>query len=251
MNETYYNNLAACYKLIYTDWDASVERQAEDLDGVIREFSKIQAKTILDVACGIGTQSIGLAAMGYHVTASDLSSVEVELARAEAQNRGLDIEFNVGDMRNAWEIHQDQFDVVIACDNSIPHLPAEEQISLAFREFNRCLKPGGLCLVSVRDYSQMQVSDGETKLYPRTVHQTEVGRLVLVDVWQFEGSSYEITTYVIEDRGEGLARTQVVRGGKYFMVEIPTLERLFHEAGFQEVFTLYDRYFQPLIVAIK
>jgi 2-polyprenyl-3-methyl-5-hydroxy-6-metoxy-1,4-benzoquinol methylase len=251
MNETYYNNLSAYYKLIYTDWDASVKRQADDLDGVIREFSKNQPKTILDVACGIGTQSIGLSTLGYQVTGSDLSSVEVELAQAEAQNRGLDIEFNVGDMRKAWDIHQDRFDVVIACDNSIPHLPDEEQIAHAIKQFNRCLKPGGLCLVSVRDYSQMQAFDRETRLYPRTVHQTESGRLVLLDVWQFEGNSYEITTYVIEDRGEDFVNAQVVRGGKYFMVDIPTLEKLFHEAGFQEVITLYDRYFQPLIVAKK
>jgi len=34
-------------------------------------------------------------------------------------------------------------------------------------------------------------------------------------------------------------------------VEIPTLEKLFAEAGFREVKILRDRFFQPLLIAIK
>ena len=35
--------------------------------------------SILDVACGIGTQTLGLAALGHRVTASDLSAGAVEV----------------------------------------------------------------------------------------------------------------------------------------------------------------------------
>jgi len=56
MTEDYYNNLALYYKLIYPNWDASVQRQADALDSVIQEFVGKTANTILDVACGIGTQ---------------------------------------------------------------------------------------------------------------------------------------------------------------------------------------------------
>jgi hypothetical protein len=37
-----------------------VERQASILDGIIREYFGGNVKSILDAACGIGTQSIGL-----------------------------------------------------------------------------------------------------------------------------------------------------------------------------------------------
>ena len=80
MTETYYNGLAPYYKFIYPDWDKSVQRQAEALDSVIQEFVGENAKTVLDVACGIGTQSIGLAKLDYQVTSSDLSSAEIERA---------------------------------------------------------------------------------------------------------------------------------------------------------------------------
>ncbi|HEY5671597.1 MAG TPA: methyltransferase domain-containing protein [Anaerolineales bacterium] len=100
MTEDYYNNLAPYYKLIYPNWDASVQRQAGALDSVIQEFVGETANTVLDVACGIGTQSIGLAKLGYHVAASDLSSTEVEQARKEALRHNVEIEFRVAECVN-------------------------------------------------------------------------------------------------------------------------------------------------------
>jgi SAM-dependent methyltransferase len=251
MTEGYYNHLAPYYKYIYPDWNQSVERQAEILDSIIREFGDEGFKSVLDVACGIGTQSIGLAKLGYHVTASDLSSGEIEQAQQESLRQGVDIDFQAADMRQAWNIHQKEFDVVMACDNSVPHLLDDDEILLAFRQFYQCTKPDGVCIITVRDYAKMDRKDRQKKMYPRLVHQTENGQIVMFDVWDFEGNHYEITTYLVEDTGKATAQTQVVRGGKYYCVEISTLEKLFLEAGFQEVRTLENRFFQPLLVAKK
>jgi len=73
----FYNRLAPFYHLIYPDWYASIDRQASTLDAIIRERLP-HPITILDIACGIGTQALGLAALGYDVTASDLSSASVD-----------------------------------------------------------------------------------------------------------------------------------------------------------------------------
>ena len=249
MTETYYNALAPYYKYIYPNWDASVQRQADLLDGVIRDFVGEKPKTVLDVACGIGTQSIGLAKLGYQVTSSDLSSGEIEQAQQEALRYGVQIKFQVADMRQVWEVYQREFDVVIACDNSVPHLLSNDEILLAFRQFHKCTKSDGCCMISVRDYALLEKR--EKQMYPRLVHQTDNGQVVMFDVWDFDGAYYEITTYIVEDIGKSVAQTQVLRGGKYYCVEIPTLEMLFKEAGFREVTTLRDRFFQPLLIAKK
>jgi SAM-dependent methyltransferase len=250
MTEAFYNQLAPYYRLIYSDWDGNSQKQAQDLDGVIREFIGLRPKTILDAACGIGTQCIGLARLGYQVSASDLSSAEVRLAQQEAIRQEVQIDFSVTDMRQVWDHYQRQFDVVIACDNSVPHLLSDWEILTAFKQFYQCVLPGGCCLVTVRDYANMELG-GKQKMVPRKVHSTPTGQLVMFDVWDFEGECYTMNTYVIEDNGAAGVNTQVMRGGTYYCVKLPTLEMLFKEAGFQRVFTLRDRFFQPLILALK
>src|SRR5690348_1504906 len=124
--DDFYDRLAPLYHLIFPDWDGSIERQADQLGGIIRGRWGAGVRSILDVACGIGTQSLGLAMRGFDVTASDLSARAIERARAEAQRRGLTIAFSVADMRSIHEHHSRAFDVVIACDNAIPHLLNDE-----------------------------------------------------------------------------------------------------------------------------
>jgi SAM-dependent methyltransferase len=247
--EAFYDNLAPYYKWLYADWDASVARHASILDAVIREAFGPHVREILDAACGIGTQTLGLAELGYRLTASDISSVEIELARVEASRRNLTVDFRVADMRRLWEVHQRQFDVIIACDNAIPHLLTDVDISRAFQQFYRCTASGGGCIISVRDYAAME--RGGRQFYPRLVHDTDQGRRILFDVWDFDGDSYDLTTYVVEDAGQELARTHVIRGGRYYCVTTGALEQLLRQAGFSEVRTLQDRFYQPLIVAVK
>lgn len=251
MTENFYDSLAPYYKMLYPDWDASVARQADALDSVIREYFGKGTKTLVDVACGIGTQSIGLAKYGYRVSASDISSGEIDQAKREASRHQVDIRFLVGDMRQAWDVHQRQFDILIACDNAVPHLLTDEEILQAFQQFHKTIKDGGGCIISVRDYAQLERTQHEKKFYPRRVQETETGQIVLFDIWDFyDADHYEITTYLVDD-DTAHVKTRAIRGGKYYCVEIPTLEMLLLKAGFQDVMVLRERFFQPLLVARK
>lgn len=249
MLDSYYNHLAPYYKYIYADWDASVQRQADALAGVIHEYFGDMVQRVLDAACGIGTQSIGLAQLGYQVTASDISPGELEQARIEAVKRELKIEFKVADMRDLSLFRRGVFDLVMACDNAIPHLLGEEEILKAFREFYRCAVPDGGCLVTIRDYEK--IVRGGRRMNPRTVHETEEGKLLLFDLWEFDGDFYDFTTYAMLDKGENVVETQVIRGGRYYCVTVSQLEKLMLEAGFKNVVTLRERFFQPLILGMK
>src|SRR4051794_40302039 len=111
--DDFYDLTAPFHHLVFQDWEASIERQADQLTGIIRRRWG-GAKSILDVSCGIGTQALGLALRGFVVTASDLSAGAVQRARAEAQSRFLDIDFSVCDMRSASAHHGRNFDVVVS-----------------------------------------------------------------------------------------------------------------------------------------
>jgi SAM-dependent methyltransferase len=245
----FYDQLAPYYQYVYPDWEASVKRQATQLDGIIREFFGSTAQCILDAACGIGTQSLGLAELGYAVTACDLSAAAVARARVLAQQRNLAIDFGVADMRQLRTATSGLFDVVIACDNAVPHLLTDDDLQQAFQQFYDCTTPHGGCIISVRDYANLERSG--RRVHSILAHDKPDGRLFFFDVWDFDGDYYDLTMYTIEDRGQAEAITHVARSGRYYCVTIARLEQLLKAAGFQQVITLRDRFFQPVIVGRK
>ena len=57
---TFYEDLAPFFHLIYTDWDAAIEGQRRMLARIVESEWGADRRRVLDVACGIGTQSLAL-----------------------------------------------------------------------------------------------------------------------------------------------------------------------------------------------
>ena len=134
------------------------------LDSVIREMWE-NVSEVLDVSCGIGTQALGIAGLGYNVTAPDLSSEEIDRAKNQAGKRNLSVAFSVTNMRRAYDHHKREFDLVISCDNSVLHLLSNEDILAAMQQFYNCTRPGGGCIVTVRDYEKEGVTTIKWSLF--------------------------------------------------------------------------------------
>lgn len=84
--KSFYNQLASNYHLIFEDWEASIRRQAAALGAILeKECGPAATVKVLDCACGIGTQALGLAELGFQVTACDLSPLAVERICKEAE----------------------------------------------------------------------------------------------------------------------------------------------------------------------
>jgi glycine/sarcosine N-methyltransferase len=79
-------------------------RQAAVIASILQRECPAAGMTVLDCACGIGTQALGLAKLGFSITGSDVSSGAIQRARSEAATRRLDIPFYVADMRNLDEL---------------------------------------------------------------------------------------------------------------------------------------------------
>ena len=153
----FYDDLAAEYHRVYADWESAIERQASTLDQLIRCESPASAPVVLDCSCGIGTQAIGLAQRGYEVFASDLSPEAIARAKSEAVKRELNMRFAVADVRELKCAFSQKFDVVISCDNSLPHLLTDEDLTLALRNIRYVLTDKGLFVASIRDYDRLLV----------------------------------------------------------------------------------------------
>ena len=233
----FYDTLAPFFHLIHPDWEEAVERQGEQLDAIIQEVVP-GARTVLDCACGVGTQALGLAARGYTVTASDIATTAVVRARTEAEARALAIEFSIADMR---DLDGGPFDVVLAADNAVPHLLDDDAIRQAFVAIRRCTRPGGVCIVSVRDYDAMEKVG--LRLQPHAAHRVGETLYSVFQVREFDGQIYDITMHVVENDRVHIART------KYYAVSIDRLIELFREAGFASAERFDDRFFQPILIA--
>jgi SAM-dependent methyltransferase len=200
----FYDALAPWYDVIYEDWEGSIARQAEALDGLIAEEWGPECRRILDAAMGVGTQALGLASRGY---------------------------------------------TLIACDNALPHLLSEEEIGLALSEFLRCLRAGGGCVVSMRDYGARPAGGTvETKDYGSRGRDGRPCRLR--QIWEWRGELYDVCFEVraVDAEGEVLAMTPKTT---YFAVPPDRVAALMRAAGFRNVRRVDGRFFQPLLLGTK
>ena len=240
----FYDELAPNYHLLFDDWDAGMGRQGRQLSALIRDRWP-SASSILDVSCGIGTQAIALAANGYRVTASDLSAKAVERATLEARKRSLDISFSEGDMLEAHSHHGGGFDVVISCDNALPHLLTDESILAALKQIFACARPGGGCLLTIRDYDKEQRGKNIVKPYGARVEGGK--RYVVFQVWDFEGEIYDLTLYIVKEDLESKEVTAEAMHARYYAISAAKVMLLMEQSGFVQVKRIEANYQTALL----
>jgi SAM-dependent methyltransferase len=244
----FYDQLAPYYHLIFADWEQGITRQGEAFAAILREHWPGH-RSVLDVSCGIGTQAIGLAQNGFWVKASDTSAGALERARSEAAARGVVIEFSLCDMRRAFVCHGGGFDVVLAADNAVPHLLSDAEILSAFESMYACLKPGGGCVITVRDYEREPRGTNIVKPYGARIENGK--RWVGLQVWDFDGDPYDLTLYLIEeDLATGAVQTHAMRS-RYYAIGTTRLLALMTQAGFAQTTRLDDAFSQPVLIGTR
>jgi SAM-dependent methyltransferase len=248
----FYDELAPQYHLIFADWKRSVARQAEILDRVIRERRGGPPLSVLDCSCGIGTQAIGLARQGYRVHGTDLSPRAVERAAREAAFAGAAATFAVADFRSLDVQVPGTYDVVLSCDNALPHLLTEADLHRAARAMAAKLVRGGLILVSIRDYDQL-LGERPRATLP-DVHDGPDGRRVVFQVWDWQDGSpdYRVDYFILRDRAGVWATFHHAMA--YRALRRDELSAILARAGFADIrwhFPETTGYYQPIVTALR
>ncbi len=197
ITQKFYNNLAPQYDKLFLDWQATTREQALLLDRLFKDNGFDNTARILDCACGIGTQSIGLASMGYNVTASDISEAELVQARERAAKNNVNIRFEYADFCALSDTFSEQFDIVIAMDNALPHMLSESALESAVRSITSRIAPGGIFVASIRDYDALLMD--KPPYSPPYIHKTENGQKVSFQTWHWDGDHYRLIQYIIDD----------------------------------------------------
>ena len=125
----------------------------------------------------------------------------------------------------------------------------DDDLLLAFRQFVACLRPGGGCIISVRDYDEEARGTNLVKHYGARVEDDK--RYVLFQVWDFDGDHYDLSFFVVEDElATGQVKTHAMRS-RYYAVSVARLCELMRKAGFESVKRLDDAFYQPILVSPK
>lgn len=244
----FYDDLASYYHLIFEDWDASMARQGDALANLIGEElaqSPPLDVRVLDAACGIGTQTLPLAARGFRLVARDLSPAAVARLQREADARELVIDAAVADMRQVGSSVSGSFDVVLAFDNSVPHLLNDDDLRAAFHEFLNVLRPGGLFLCSVRDYDKVQRGEPAIHVYGARQHRGE--RFQLRQEWSSDDPMYYQATFIIDRETSNGSARELCTVSRFYAISTGQLLELMHEAGFQDCHRIDETIYQPIL----
>ncbi len=106
---------------------------------------------ILDLCCGQGRHTLGLARRGFdQATGLDRSHYLITRARGTARKEGLNVSFREGDARKLpWPT--DHFDFVLILGNSFGYFESRNDDQTVLREIRRILKPTGKLLLDLTD----------------------------------------------------------------------------------------------------
>ena len=245
-----YDELASHYDLVFENWEVSITRQAEALGSILRqECNAAGTIRILDCACGIGTQALGLAKMGFAVTASDLSPAAVARLRMEASQRGLDIHAFVADMVDLGSVPESNFEAVICMDNALPHFESDEQLVRALGQIRMKLRPQGLLMASIRDYDRL--IDEKPRVQGPAFYYDDEKRRIVLQVWDWiDELRYVFHLYITRETAKGWQTFHSTAG--YRAVERNKLTNALNHAGFRNVrwlFPTVSGFYQPVVLA--
>lgn len=247
--QSFYNNLAPQYDKLFLDWQATTKEQAIILDKIFKDSGFDKNSKVLDCACGIGTQAIGLAKVGYNITASDISEEEIIEAKKRALENNVEIDFKYANFCYLSEVFSKQFDIIIAMDNALPHMLSKSELEKAIKSITNQIKEDGIFVASIRDYDEL-VKD-KPPYSPAYIHKNDKGQRVCFQTWDWQGENYKLIQYIIED-GDNLEISKFEC--EYRMVLREEITNLLFNEGCKTVEWKFPKdtgFYQPIVVARK
>ena len=249
ITQTFYDQLASQYDKLFLDWTATTHEQAAILDRIFRNHGFDTAASVLECACGIGTQSIGLAALGYDMTASDISDAELAEAAKRAAENKVSIRFEHADFCALSDTFSETFDIIICMDNALPHMLSHNALESAITSITGRMKKGGIFVASIRDYDALLRQ--KPPYSPPYIHKTAEGQRVSFQTWTWEDDRYKLIQYIIDD-GEALHASKFEC--EYRATPRTEITELLVASGCREVNWLFPEetgFYQPIVLAGK
>lgn len=250
-NETnsFYDAIAEYYPYFYRDWEIQLEREGLGLRSIFRNKG---VESVVDVACGPGTQAVPLAQLGYSVVALDPSPGMLKKAQQVAEERGLldKIQFERADFLSIPQVIHGPFDAVVCKGNALPHLLTDADIEMALTIFYELLRPGGMLVVGMRDFATF--IEHRPRFLPGILHvDDDDEEFITFEVWEWEDGPPIIARQNLYIVTGPQKRLQTIKRSVNFRpLSTDEVKVVLLEAGFEDITEQPDR-MEQVIVARK
>lgn len=131
-------------QLAHKWWDPNSEfKPLHDINplrlGYIDRYAGLAGKTVLDVGCGGGILSEGMAALGANVTGIDLADKSLKVAKLHLLESGRQVDYRKVAVETLAEEQPGHYDTV-ACLEMLEHVPDPQSVIASCAKL---AKPGG------------------------------------------------------------------------------------------------------------
>lgn len=143
----FYDELSKYYKYVFP------------LSPITLQFLKSNLKLdgkIVDLACGSGEYTLGLAADGINITGLDLDEDMIKKAKEKASLENLPSNFITGNMLDLKNyFHSGELSSVFCIGNSLVHLNSRDEITSLLSSINELLSTNGRLVIQIINYHRI------------------------------------------------------------------------------------------------
>jgi glycine/sarcosine N-methyltransferase len=147
----FYDEISKYYDSIFPIGDEQI--------GFLKEVLGTPPKSVLDIACGTGGYSLGLAAQGYDVTAVDLDAEMIRQLDTKVIKEACPIKSLQANMLDLESKLSNKFNLAFCIGNSIVHLENILQIKEFLSSAKKLLEVDGSLVLQIINFDRILLKD--------------------------------------------------------------------------------------------
>ncbi len=190
MDQDKYSEIAARYDLMRT-------HNPDRRDFFRRLFDEHKVWSILDCACGTGSDLLLFMSLGREVAGSDLSESMLHEARKKIDSHDLDISLTQSDFRELASQFKRDFECVVCLNNSINEIHDDSEVVKSLESMTSVLSDDGILII---DQGQTDWTMKDPPSHAPIVNDHDFSRLfvmeykekiMVVDIYDFVHTKHD------------------------------------------------------------